>query len=89
MCKHDYLLQTYGRAETSAEIIEKYPLQMGKLTENEMVILFSPKYTLTFDIHLAFKMREDGVKVLIWGKMYENECVFLFERKQKKINYVF
>lgn len=74
--------ELYGHKLTIKEIAEKYNYTKEYVSR---VLIKNPKYTVTYDVKLAYAYKQRGYKVLVWGGLYEGVLVFVFAKKRVNV----
>ena len=67
----------YGHNLTEKEIRRKYPYSMRKVRKS---VIRCKRYTVTFDVLMAYSYREQGYSVVSWGGVFEGVNVFIFRK---------
>ena len=67
----------YGHNLTEKEIRKKYPFSMRKVKKN---VYKNKRYTVTFDVLMAYTYRIQGYSVVTWGGTYKGVSVFVFRK---------
>ena len=76
----------YGHLLTVRQIKREYPYQD---TFVDKIVVLSCENTVTFDVFLAYKLRQDGYNPLIWGGIYRGKRIFIIEKKRKQFELPF
>ena len=71
----------YGHKLDAEEIERRYPFSMHKVRKS---IYNNKRYTVTFDILMAYSFRLKGYKVVSWGGLYKGVLVFIFRKARIK-----
>lgn len=74
--------ELYGHGLTIKEISERCNYTKVCVSRK---LLKNPKYTVTFDVKLAYSYKMRGYKVLVWGGIYEGVLVFVFAKKRVNV----
>ena len=74
--------EIYGHGLTIKEISERCNYTKACVSRK---LLKNPKYTVTFDVKLAYSYKMRGYKVLVWGGLYEGVLVFVFAKKRVNV----
>lgn len=75
----------YGHNKTIKQIRKEYPFDKG---EADKKLILSAKYTVTYDIYLAYELRRKGYKALVWGAIYKSKRVYVIEKKPMPLSYL-
>ena len=69
----------YGHELDETEIIHKYPFSLKWMKKKH---LKKNKYTVTFDVRMAYAYRCKGYKIVLWGGWYRKMRVFVFKKQR-------
>ena len=69
----------YGHNLTEKEIRRKYPFSMRKVKKS---VYKDKRYTITFDVLMAYSYRIKGYSVVTWGGTYNGVSVFIFRKSR-------
>ena len=68
----------YGHDLTIKEISERCKFTKEYVSRT---LIKNKHYTVTFDIKMAYSYKQRGYKIIVWGGLYENVLVFVFQKK--------
>ena len=67
----------YGHGLDEKEIRRKYPFSMQTVNKK---IIKCKRYTVTFDVLMAYRYKIEGYSVISWGGIYNGVNVFVFRK---------
>ncbi len=70
---------SYGHNLTIAEI-QKISAFSNKMIRN--TLFKDERYTVSFDIQMAYRLIKKGYKCVVWGGLYNNVHVFIFRKRR-------
>ena len=69
----------YDHELEEKEIRRKYPFSMRRVNSR---VIRCKRYTITFDVLMAYSYRIQGYSIVSWGGIYKGENVFIFRKKR-------
>jgi len=74
--------ELYGHGLTIKEISEQCNYTKEYVSR---ALIKNKHYTVTFDVKMAYSYKQRGYKVIVWGGLYENVLVFVFQKKRVNV----
>ena len=69
----------YGHELEEKEIRRKYPYSMRRVDGR---VIRCKRFTVTFDVLMAYSYREQGYSIVSWGGIYKGVNVFVFRKSR-------
>lgn len=71
----------YGHGISEEEVMSLYPCDKGVF---QLEKYNTPDYTVTYDPHTAYCLRQKNIPLVVWGKQYKNHRAFVFRKARPK-----
>lgn len=78
----NYQVCIYGHSLDANCIKKKFPYSNMKVSKR---IINSNRFTITFDIQMAYSYRSSGYSVVAWGGIYNGMNVFVFRKRRVSV----